>query len=82
MASQGLIELPTDQAEAFAQRFDLGALEPAFLDDPFPRYHALRRFAPVKRLPDGSVFLSRYADVTVCYRDPGMRSDKKAEFGP
>jgi hypothetical protein len=80
--SQGLIELPTDQAEAFALRFDLAALEPAFLADPFPYYHALRRFAPVKRLPDGSVFLSRYADVAVCYRDPSMRSDKKAEFGP
>ena len=36
----------------------------------------------MKRLPDGSVFLSRYADVAVCYRDPVMRSDKKAEFGP
>ena len=58
------------------------ALEPSFLDNPFPYYHALRRFAPVKRLPDGSVFLSRYADVAVCYRDPRMRSDKKAEFGP
>lgn len=82
MAGNGLIELAPDEAEAFARRFDLAALEPAFLDDPFPRYHALRRFAPVKRLPDGSVFLSRYADVAVCYRDPTMRSDKKAEFGP
>ena len=36
----------------------------------------------MKRLPDGSVFLSRYADVAVCYRDPNMCSDKKAEFGP
>jgi cytochrome P450 len=36
----------------------------------------------VKRLPDGSVFLSRYADVALCYRDPRMSSDKKAEFGP
>jgi cytochrome P450 len=36
----------------------------------------------VKHLPDGSVFLSRYADVAVCYRDPRMSSDKKAEFGP
>jgi cytochrome P450 len=60
----------------------LASLERAFLDDPFPYYHALRRFAPLKRLPDGSVFLSRYADVAVCYRDPVMRSDKKAEFGP
>jgi len=80
--NQGLIELPDDEARAFAERFDLARLEPAFLDDPFPHYHALRRFAPVKRLTDGSVFLSRYADVAVCYRDPTMRSDKKAEFGP
>jgi cytochrome P450 len=28
------------------------------------------------------VFLSRYADVALCYRDPRMSSDKKAEFGP
>ena len=68
MPSQGLIELPDDEARAFAERFDLARLEPAFLDDPFPRYHALRRFAPVKHLSDGSVFLSRYADVALCMR--------------
>ena len=28
------------------------------------------------------MFLSRYADVALCYRDPRMSSDKKAEFGP
>ncbi|MFI4998630.1 MAG: cytochrome P450 [Reyranellales bacterium] len=76
------MELPANEAEAVAGRFDLANLELAFLDDPFPRYHALRRFAPVKRLPDGSVFLSRYADVALCYRDGRMSSDKKAEFGP
>jgi cytochrome P450 len=80
--SVGLIELPEAEARVFAQDFDLGRLDRAFLDDPFPRYHALRRFAPVKRLPDGSVFLSRYADVALCYRDNRMSSDKKAEFGP
>lgn len=42
----------------------------------------MRRFAPLKHLPDGSVFLSRHADVAVCYRDARMSSDKKAEFGP
>ncbi|TAJ39632.1 MAG: cytochrome P450 [Reyranella sp.] len=77
-----MIELTPDEARAVAGRFDLAALERAFLDDPFPTYHALRRFAPLKRLPDGSVFLSRYADVAVCYRDVRMSSDKKAEFGP
>ncbi len=78
----GVIELPDDAARAFAQSFDLANLTRDFLDDPFPRYHALRRFAPVKRLPDGSVFLSRYADIQLCYRDARMSSDKKAEFGP
>ncbi|HKU94200.1 MAG TPA: cytochrome P450, partial [Vineibacter sp.] len=78
----GLIELPEDQARAFAGSFDLAHLTRDFLDDPFPRYHALRRFAPVKHLPDGSVFLSRYADIQLCYRDARMSSDKKAEFGP
>lgn len=28
------------------------------------------------------MFLSRYADVALCYRDGRMSSDKKAEFGP
>jgi cytochrome P450 len=82
MSAPGLIELPADEARAFADGFDLRALTRDFLDDPFPRYHALRRFAPVKRLPDGGVFLSRHADVQACYRDPRMSSDKKAEFGP
>ena len=70
------------EPSALAASFNLAKLDRAFLDDPFPYYHALRRHAPVKRLPDGSVFLSRYADVAVCYRDARMSSDKKAEFGP
>ncbi len=74
-------ELPDEEARAFAASFDLARLTPDFLDDPFPRYHALRRFAPVKRLPDGSVFLSRYEDVAACYRDAAMSSDKSVEFG-
>ncbi|TXL73667.1 cytochrome P450 [Vineibacter terrae] len=81
-STSGVIELPEDKARAFVESFDLTRLTRDFLDDPFPRYHALRRFAPVKRLPDGSVFLSRYADIQLCYRDARMSSDKKVEFGP
>ena len=43
--------------------FDLRHLDDAFYDDPFPTYRALREHAPVKRMPDGSVFLTRYADI-------------------
>jgi cytochrome P450 len=66
-----------------AARFDLKALPSSFYDDPFPTYRALREHAPVKRMPDGAVFLSRYADVLGVYQDTAtFSSDKKAEFGP
>lgn len=66
-----------------AARFDLKALPDSFYDDPFPTYRALREHAPVKRMPDGALFLSRYADVLAVYRDTAtFSSDKKAEFGP
>ncbi len=68
--------------EETARAFDLYRLTPGFLDDPFPVYHALRRHSPVHRMADGSVFLSRYADVLEDYRDRRMSSDKTREFGP
>lgn len=69
--------------EAEARAFTLYALPDGFLDDPYPMYHALRRFDPVHRLPDGSYFLSRHADCLAVYRDPKrFCSDKTREFGP
>ena len=63
--------------------FDLRHLDDAFCDDPFPTYRALREAAPVHRMPDGSVFLTRYADIVAVYKDPQtFSSDKHAEFGP
>ncbi|CAM5780209.1 cytochrome P450 [Rhizobacter fulvus] len=63
--------------------FDLRNLPDAFYDDPFPTYRALREQAPVKRMPDGSVFLTRYADIVAVYKDPKtFSSDKHEEFGP
>ncbi len=62
---------------------DLRDLPPGFHDDPFSVYRRLRETAPVARLPDGGVFLSRYADVLGVYQDPDtFRSDKKSEFAP
>ena len=66
-----------------AARFDLRRLDAAFYDDPFPTFHALREHEPVKRMPDGSVFLTRYADIVAVYKDPKtFSSDKHEEFGP
>jgi len=63
--------------------FDLKHLPDGFLDDPFPWYHALRETDPVHRCPDGSVLLTRYADVLAVYRSPEiMSSDKRVEFAP
>jgi hypothetical protein len=62
--------------------FDLARLDRAFLDDPYPTYHALRAHAPVHRLPDGTYFLTRHEDLTSCYRDRRLRSDKTREFKP
>ena len=65
-----------------ALAFDLKRPPAGFLDDPWPVYHALRRHDPVHRGPDGSYFLTRWADVDAVYRDRRFSSDKKAEFGP
>ncbi|WP_417519663.1 cytochrome P450 [Minwuia sp.] len=65
-----------------ARAFNIYALTLEYLDDPFPVYHALREHSPVHRMPDGSVFLSRYDDVIACYRDRTMSSDKVKDFRP
>lgn len=72
----------TTASRETAEAFNLYELTPEYLEDPFPVYHALREHSPVHRLPDGSVFLSRYDDVIACYRDRTMSSDKRREFGP
>jgi cytochrome P450 len=66
-----------------AAHFDLRRLSDAFYDDPYPTFHALREFEPIKRMPDGSLMLTRYADVIAVYKDPKtFSSDKHEEFGP
>ena len=62
-------------------RFDLNAIGPAFIDDPYPVLRALREGAPVHVNPDGSVFLTRHADVQRVYQSRAMLSDKTIEFG-
>ena len=63
--------------------FDLERLPPGFLADPYPTYRALREQSPVKRMPDGSLFLTRHADLSRIYRDAATFSSAKAdEFRP
>jgi cytochrome P450 len=79
------ISWPTDEnaMRRAALAFDLKRLERRFLDDPFPLYRALREHDPVHRMPDGSYFLSRYADCVAVYRDAATwSSDKRIDFRP
>ena len=70
-------------AAALAAGFDLKRLPDSFYDDPFPTYRALRENEPVRRMPDGSVFLTRHADIVAVYKDvAAFSSDKHEEFFP
>ncbi|CAB3716719.1 cytochrome P450 [Paraburkholderia rhynchosiae] len=70
-------------AATIARDFDLRHLSREFYADPYPAYHALRTHEPVKRMPDGSLFLTRFRDVQAVYRDPKtFSSDKTVEFRP
>ncbi len=78
------LTVTTHRADArLADAFDITAIAPAFADDPFPTYRALLDHAPVKHFADGSIMLSRYADLDRVYRDTkAFSSDKKIEFLP
>ena len=75
--------MSADRARAIAATFDLRALPADFLANPFPVYATLREHEPVRRMPDGSLFLTRHADLMAVYRDAAVfSSDKHVEFAP
>ena len=72
-----------DRAAEIASSFDLRSLPTDFLANPYPVYAALREHEPVRRMPDGSFFLTRHADLMAVYRDAQtFSSDKRVEFAP
>lgn len=75
--------MSAERAREIAAHFDLRALPADFLANPYPVYAALRETEPVRRMPDGSFFLTRYADLVAVYRDAAtFSSDKHVEFAP
>jgi cytochrome P450 len=71
------------RAREIAETLDLRALPADFCANPYPVYAALRESEPVRRMPDGSFFLTRHADLVAVYRDAqAFSSDKKVEFEP
>src|ERR1700736_4588302 len=70
-------------ARALAAGFDLEKLTPEFYANPYPTYRALREHEPVKLMPNGSYFLTRYHDLVSAYKSTKVfSSDKKKEFAP
>lgn len=66
-----------------AREFDLRELPADFLANPFPVYAHLREHEPVRWMPDGSLFLTRHADLTTVYKDAAtFSSAKHIEFAP
>jgi cytochrome P450 len=66
-----------------AREFNLRSLPPGFYTNPFPTYARLRQEDPVLSCPDGSIFLTRHADLLSVYRDNRhFSSDKRVQFGP
>jgi cytochrome P450 len=70
-------------ARELAAGFDIEKLTAEFYADPYPTYRALREHEPVKRMPNGSWFLTRYDDLVSAYKNTKVySSDKKKEFAP
>jgi len=70
-------------AKELAAGFDLERLTAEFYVNPYPTYLALRENEPVKRMPNGSYFLTRYDDLVTAYKNTkAFSSDKKREFLP
>ena len=77
------VPLTHERAHEIASTFDLRALPADFYANPYPVYDLLRAQQPIRLMPDGSYFLTRYADLVAVYRDAqNFSSDKKVEFGP
>jgi len=70
-------------ARELSASFDLERLTPEFYLNPYPTYHALRENEPVKLMPNGSRFLTRYDDLVTAYKNTKLfSSDKRREFLP
>jgi cytochrome P450 len=70
-------------ARELAADFDIEKLTVEFYANPYPTYRALREHEPVKRMPNGSCFLTRYDDLVGAYKNTKLfSSDKKKEFAP
>jgi cytochrome P450 len=70
-------------ARELAAGFNIEKPTAEFYADPYPTYRALREHEPVKLLPNGAYFLTRYDDLVSAYKNTkAFSSDKKKEYAP
>ncbi len=75
--------MSAQRARDIAQSFDLRDLPADFYANPYAVYDWLREHEPLRSMPDGSLFLTRHADLVSVYKDAAtFSSDKQAEFIP
>jgi cytochrome P450 len=75
--------LSSQRACDIARSLDLRDLPADFYANPYPIYDWLREHEPIRRMPDGSLFLTRHADLVSVYKDAQtFSSDKQADFTP
>jgi cytochrome P450 len=76
-------KISAEVAKEIAANLDLRNPPASFYSNPYPVYAALREYEPVRRMPDGSVLITRYKDLIQVYKDAHtFSSDKKIEFTP
>ncbi len=74
---------PDTRVQEIARSLDLRDLPQEFYANPYPIYDWLRTHEPIRCMPDGSLFLTRHADLMRVYKDAQtFSSDKQAEFTP
>jgi cytochrome P450 len=72
-----------ENARELAAAFNIEKPTAEFYADPYPTYRALREHEPVKLLPNGAYFLTRYDDLVSAYKNTRVfSSDKKKEYAP
>ena len=62
------------RASEIAASFDLRALPADFYTNPYPVYDELRQREPLRRMPDRSLFLTRYADDLAAWLNMSART--------
>ena len=69
----------TDVSDAPIELDGFTPFDPAFAENPYPAFSALRERSPVHHVEGLGWLVSRYDDVVAICRDPGLWSSKSVQ---